>query len=290
MREFTVYAPAKLNLYLDVLAKRPDGYHNIETIFEKIDLKDEIIIKEHGVAKGINVRSDSAACPQGEDNIVYKALSILLRETDTRLGIEVVINKNIPIAAGLGGGSSDAAAVLHAINDKFELGVSEARLFAIAAETGRDVPFFLNGRTFAKGSGTGEKLRTIDSDWSLSHIIIKPDVYKSTREMYRRLDSYSDSFGKGDIKKVISAFKAKDFDLLRESFYNIFEEMLLIYGESVVAAKEILREFGAGMGFLSGSGPSVFCILKEREEAIAVRDRIPEKKGMRVFVATSCKN
>ncbi|MBU1912724.1 MAG: 4-(cytidine 5'-diphospho)-2-C-methyl-D-erythritol kinase, partial [Candidatus Omnitrophica bacterium] len=119
MREIRVFAPCKLNLYLDVLGKRPDGFHDIETIFEKIDLKDEIILKEKG--KGLKVRATPSNCGQGKDNIVYKAAKTLFKEIGISLNLDIEIKKRIPVSAGLGGGSSDAASVLRAINEIFKL-------------------------------------------------------------------------------------------------------------------------------------------------------------------------
>ncbi|MBU3911727.1 MAG: 4-(cytidine 5'-diphospho)-2-C-methyl-D-erythritol kinase [Candidatus Omnitrophica bacterium] len=290
MREFTVYAPAKLNLFLDVIDKRPDGYHNIETIFEKIDLRDEVIIRERPVVSGLEINVEPAVCPGGRGNIVYKALTMLLSEANADLGLEIIIKKKIPVAAGLGGGSSDAAAVLRAVNDKFGLGVSRDRLFAIASLTGKDVPFFLLDNTFAAACGTGEDLKAIDVDWDISHIIIKPDAPKSTKEMYSRLDYYSSDFGKGDIEKVTSAIKTRNLVFLQKSYYNIFEKALGYNSGPVSAAKKILRDSGARPGFLSGSGPSVFCVFKDRGEAMKIAKGLPRKQGMEVFVASSCKN
>ncbi|MDP2980596.1 MAG: 4-(cytidine 5'-diphospho)-2-C-methyl-D-erythritol kinase, partial [Candidatus Omnitrophota bacterium] len=139
MREIRVFAPAKLNLYLDVMEKRPDGFHNIETIFEKIDLRDEIIIKEKG--RGLKVEVGAADCSRGEENIVYKAAQGLFKETGVKLNLHIEIKKRIPVSAGLGGGSSDAASTLKAINEIFKLGIPDKRLFSIACNIGKDVPF-----------------------------------------------------------------------------------------------------------------------------------------------------
>lgn len=289
MRGFTIYAPAKLNLFLDVVDKRPDGYHNIETVFEKIDLKDEIRVKEKRTSAGISIEARPTACPAGKDNIVYNALKALLSEAKVDLGLEITIDKKIPAASGLGGGSSDAAAVLMAVNESFELGVSLDRICAIAAKIGKDIPFFLADKTFAAGSGTGEVLKGIDSDWELSHVIVKPKISKSTQEMYSRLDNRGAVFGKGNVNKTVSAIKAKNPSLLKEAYYNIFEQVLIGHNSPVAAAKKILCGSGAGIGFLSGSGPSVFCVFEEREEAVEIFQRIPKEPDMEVFVATSCK-
>jgi 4-diphosphocytidyl-2-C-methyl-D-erythritol kinase len=289
MREFTVQAPAKLNLFLDVINKRPDGYHNIETIFEKIDLKDEISIKETKALSGISVKAMPAVCPSGEGNIVYKALKALMLEAKADIGLDVIINKKIPAAAGLGGGSSDAAAALMAVNKGFGLGVSHDRICAIASGIGKDIPFFLGDKTFAAGIGAGEMIEEIDSDWELFHVILKPKMPKSTAAMYSKVDSMGAVFGKGDFKKAISAVRSKDTDMLEEAYYNTFDHILNGQDSPVFAAKKILRDCGAGLGFLSGSGPSVFCIFEQREEAMGTFQRIPKTPDIEVFIAASYK-
>jgi 4-diphosphocytidyl-2-C-methyl-D-erythritol kinase len=290
MREFTVYAPAKLNLYLDVLDKRPDGYHNIETLFEKIDLKDEIIIREKK-SIGIDIKIEPPeACPSGRHNIVYQAIEALSKEAEIDLNLEIIIKKKIPVSAGLGGGSSNAASVLRCINEHFGLGVDSEKLFTIASRIGKDVPFFMLDATFAKGMARGELLEPVDVDFSFSHIIIKPDISISTAEMYKRLDNYRHRTKKKGLGKVVSALKKRDLALLKESYYNIFEEVLGNYAKYIKKAKSLLEDVGVGPGFLSGSGPSVFCMLEEREEVEETAKRMQKIKGRDVFVATSCKN
>jgi len=186
MREIRIFAPAKINLYLDVLDKRKDGFHNIETIFEKIDLLDEIIIKEKG--KGLKVRASLARCDQARGNIVYKAVAALLREAKVKLNLDIEIKKHIPVSAGLGGGSSDAASSLRAVNELFKLGVPKKRLFQIALDTGKDVPFFMVDAPFAIGKAAGESLERLNLDYSLFHILVKPRISLSTRLMYARID------------------------------------------------------------------------------------------------------
>jgi len=288
MREFTVYAPAKLNLYLDVLEKRPDGYHNINTLFEKIDLKDEIHVKEK--ARGLRVRVEpSGACASGKDNIAYKAVQALFKKADVNLGMEIVIRKNIPVSAGLAGGSSDAASLLRAINDVFDLGVSFQDLISVAAETGKDVPFFMLDKTFAIARGAGEELEPLDAETSFSHVIIKPDIAVSTAQMYKALDNHNATSRNNAIEKIISAVHKGDVTLLKENHYNIFEEVLGAYAMDVERAKTLLENVGAGPGFLSGSGPSVFCTVKDRAEATRIFERLSKGEGHEIFVATSYK-
>lgn len=288
MREFTVYAPAKLNLYLDVLGKRPDGYHNIKTFFEKIDLKDEIRVKEK--SRGLRVKVEPlGVCAWGKDNIAYKAVQALFKKANVDLGLEIVIRKNIPVSAGLGGGSSDAASLLRAINEMFDLGVSFQDLVSVAAETGKDVPFFMLDKTFAIARGAGEELELLDTETSFSHVIVKPDIAISTAQMYKALDTHNATSGNNAIKEIASAVQKGDVTLLRENYYNIFEEVLGVYATDVERAKTLLENAGAGPGFLSGSGPSVFCTVKDRAEATRIFNKLPKGEGHDIFVATSYK-
>lgn len=288
MRKTVVYAPAKLNLYLDVLEKRSDGYHDIETLFEKIDLKDEISIAKKD--KGIDVRVEpSAACPSGKDNIVYKALQTLFNKTGSNAGLEVVIKKRIPVSAGLGGGSSDAAAVLRAVNEGFKLGLSFETLFSIAGEIGKDVPFFMLDQSFAVGTGSGEALEALDEDSSFSHLVIKPAISIPTAEMYKRLERRAINKKKGGLKEITSAIRKNDIELLSKAYYNIFESVLGDYKRHIDEAKALLFKAGAGPGFLSGSGPSVFCTVKDRKEAAEILGKISNAGSAKIFLATTYK-
>lgn len=286
MLEFTVDAPAKLNLYLDVLEKRRDGYHNLKTLFEKIDLKDEIFIKEKVGGIDVNIEP-SGRCPSGKDNIVHGALERLFEEAGTKVGLDIVIKKRIPVSAGLGGGSSDAASVLKSVNERFELGISGKRLFLIAAAVGKDVPFFMQEGSFALGLGTGEVLKSIETNHRLSHVILKPDISIPTPEMYARLDKHAKRPKRHDIEEMVTALKKKDIFTLRKLYYNIFEEVLDDYAPFIEKAKALLAQKGAGPGFLSGSGPSVFCTVETREEAIQIAKAIPRADDIEVFVATT---
>jgi 4-diphosphocytidyl-2-C-methyl-D-erythritol kinase len=287
MREIRVFAPAKLNLYLDVLDRRPDGFHNIETLFEKIDLKDEIIIKEKG--KGINVKASLADCGQGRKNIVYKAVTELCKEARARLNLEIYIKKNIPISAGLGGGSSDAAAALRAINKLFVLGINKARLFSIARDVGKDTPFFMTDRAFCVGKGAGELLRPLDIKHLLFHIVVKPDISLSTRMMYKRIDRYNCLARRHSLQDAISALKKNDISLLEKSYYNAFENTLARDSIYINRVKLMLFNAGAGHSLLSGSGASVFCTFKNRKEAETVFNRLPRRKGMNHFLVSTNK-
>lgn len=281
MRAIRIFAPAKLNLYLDVLEKRSDGFHNIETIFEKIDLKDEIIIKEKG--KGLKIKTAPSNCSQGRENIVYKAAHALFKEAGVKLNLDIEIKKQIPISAGLGGGSSDAASILKAINEIFKLGVPTKKLFSIARDIGKDVPFFMLNFPFAVAKGAGELLEKVNLNKSLFHILIKPSIPLSTKLMYRRIDKCSFSTKPHSLKDALFALETSAKEL-EKNYYNIFERVLDRENIHINRVKAILADIGVKHSLLSGSGPTVFCLFENKEEARAVFRKIPKNKDISVFL------
>ncbi|MDP2912096.1 MAG: 4-(cytidine 5'-diphospho)-2-C-methyl-D-erythritol kinase [Candidatus Omnitrophota bacterium] len=287
MREIRVFAPAKLNLYLDVLNKRSDGYHNIETIFEKIDLKDEIIIKEKG--RGLKIKASSNKCSQDKNNIVYKAIKALSVEAKIRPNLEIYIKKNIPVSAGLGGGSSNAASSLKAINELFDLGVSEKRLFEIALGLGKDVPFFMKDTPFAVAGGAGEVLKKLGLTQSFFHILIKPFIPLSTRLMYNRIDRHNFSSRPHSLKKALSALRGRDIEALEDNYYNIFEDVLGRDSVHIDKVKTMLSRAGSGHSLLSGSGPTVFCTFGNKKSAERVFKAIPKHRAEGVFLVKTYK-
>lgn len=282
MRKIKVFAPCKLNLYLDVLDKRPDGYHNIETIFEKIDLKDEIIIKEKG--RGLKVKAIPSVCGQGRENIVYKAARALFKEAGVNLNLEIEIRKRVPVSAGLGGGSSDAASTLIAINDVFKLGVKDKDLFRVASGIGKDVPFFMTGASCAVAEGAGEKLKKIVLNGDLFHILIKPPISLSTKSMYGRIDRRSFSGGEHSLGNMLRALKRMDVAAVEKNYYNIFERALAGNSVYINNVKTLLARSGARHSLLSGSGPSVFCTFENKKDAESVFKKIPKHKGVGIFL------
>ena len=281
MRAIRIFAPAKLNLYLDVLEKRSDGFHNIETIFEKIDLKDEIIIKEKG--KGLKIKTAPSNCSQGRENIVYKAAHALFKEAGVKLNLDIEIKKQIPISAGLGGGSSDAASILKAINEIFKLGIPTKKLFSIARDIGKDVPFFMLNFPFAVAKGAGELLEKVNLNKSLFHILIKPSIPLSTKLMYRRIDKCSFSTKPHSLKDALFALETSAKEL-EKNYYNIFERVLDRENIHINRVKAILADIGVKHSLLSGSGPTVFCSFENKEEARAVFRKIPKNKDISVFL------
>lgn len=291
MTSIKLLAPAKVNLFLEVLNKRKDGYHNILTLFERISLADEIIISK--IPEGIIVSSDKFITASPMDNLVYKASKLIMRAKKVKSGVRIRIKKRIPIAAGLGGGSSDAASVLLGINKLFGLKVKEAALLRMGEKLGADVPFFLLNTPLAIGKSKGEKLERINLPKSLWHIVICPGFKVPTKDVYEAFDGNSNHLtGRSTDDKIQYLLrKSISFDAVEPMLYNDLEE-------TVVSKKKvignIIGRLAAYLGkkaILSGSGPSVFCLYKTRKEAIEARGKLlrsipaERRKSWQVFVA-----
>jgi len=186
MNSVELRAPAKVNLLLKIVGKRKDSYHNILTIFERISLFDKIKITK--IHKGISVSSDKFITSDPKDNIVYKAAALILEHAEVKSGVSINIKKNIPIAGGLAGGSTDAAAVLIGINRLFGLGISKKVLMKMGSRLGADVPFFLFDVPFAVGRQKGDRLEAIKSKQGFWHLLINPGFHLSTKDAYQSYD------------------------------------------------------------------------------------------------------
>jgi 4-diphosphocytidyl-2C-methyl-D-erythritol kinase len=189
MTSVIIDAPAKVNIFLKILNKRKDGYHDIVTLFERISLSDRIRISK--IPKGIRLFSDLFITRWPQDNLAYKAAELMIRSCGLKYGIRIDIKKVIPIAAGLGGGSSDAAGVLLGMNRLFGLRMSKKELMALGARLGSDVPFFILEKPFAIGRSRGERLETVPFNTRLWHLIINPGFGVSTKEAYEAFDTSS---------------------------------------------------------------------------------------------------
>ena len=175
-------APAKINLYLRVLGKRPDGYHELETVFERVDLADELAFE---ASRELALTCDDPSLPCGEDNLVLRAARLLQQATGCGAGARIHLTKRIPIAAGLGGGSSDAAAAMVGLNQLWNLWLESSHLMELGASLGSDVPFFLAPTAFAVGRGRGEQCEPLPPEPPLVHVLVVPPERLSTREVYK---------------------------------------------------------------------------------------------------------
>lgn len=246
-------AYAKVNPFLDVTGKRPDGYHNIDTVMQTVSIYDEISVEltDKGISVACNCDDIS-----GEDNIVYLACKNFLLKSGLNFGVKVSVIKNIPIAAGLGGGSSDAAAVLRLLNQLSGCALDDNTLHSIAAGLGADVPFFLNGGT-ARATGIGDILTKVASP-KLYYVLLKEGSKQSTGAMYAKLDT-AESREEKNADKFIEALSQNNISLICENIYNKFE---LCWDMEKMSLP--LLPFSPLKVFLSGSGPTV-CALFENE-------------------------
>ncbi len=274
----TLKAPAKVNLFLKVLEKRPDGYHTIETLFEKIALFDEIEIKK--ASGGINVTCDRSDLPQGRDNLVYKAAEAIESQIGYPVDVEIKIKKNIPAGAGLGGGSSDAAAVLSGINSLLGLGLSKTKLMSLAGTLGADVPFFVSDDTWGVGRARGDIIEPLTSAMKLWHILLVPGFALFTKYAYEWIDTRPQSSTEKDgLKSILAAVSANDPGSLGRGMRNDFEALSLERETKLKVLKDLLIANGAKGAMITGSGPTLFGIAGRKEEVIALKEKAEEAIG-----------
>ena len=277
MSSLTVRAPAKLNLVLRVLGRRPDGYHELETIFERIDLADELSFKAQPSGVALTCSEPELSC--GEDNLVMKAARLLQKATGAAAGARIHLTKRIPIAAGLGGGSSDAAAALVGLNRLWGLGLERSKLVELAAQLGSDVPFFLADSPFAIGRGRGEQCEPLEGP-SLAHVLVVPNERLSTKEVYEGFSAqFVEGFDLTDEKPSLSmvehALRNGSLSELAEGLWNDLEPEAIRRCPVIALCQSRLKDLGCPGVRVSGSGPSVFGLCRDTAHARDVALRLP---------------
>lgn len=263
MNTIQLKAKAKINLSLDVLGKRRDGYHELKTIMQTVELHD--IVTLEATEKDIQIICDKGYVPTDENNTAWKAANLLMQKYGIKKGVRIHIRKNIPVAAGLAGGSADAASVLKGMNLLYKLGMNENELMEAGLRIGADVPFCIRGGTVL-AEGIGEKLTPLKCLDGVDIIIIKPKVSVSTAWVYKNLDMSTINV-RPDTDKLINAIEEKNLDFLSENMKNVLETVTLSKYEIVNKIKSRLIECGALGSMMSGSGPSVFGIFKDSSSA-----------------------
>jgi 4-diphosphocytidyl-2-C-methyl-D-erythritol kinase len=259
-----VLAPAKINLSLLIAGKRPDGFHEIETIMAKIDWYDEILIQP-GLQAGIELTCQGSNwAPTGEDNLVYKAARNLLESCGLKPDIRITLTKIIPAGTGLGSASSDAAATLLGINHYFKLNLDQKNLFESAAKLGSDVAFFLDG-PLAFCTGKGEKVKKIDKIFNFLALLILPDVSVSTEKVYANYRHNQQLYKKLNIRIKNHILKNR-IDLAVKMCTNMLAESCFDLEESLAELKKNIESLGIGPCYLSGSGSAMFCIIESGDE------------------------
>jgi 4-diphosphocytidyl-2-C-methyl-D-erythritol kinase len=262
-----VLAPAKVNLFLEVLGRRADGYHEIATLMAAIDLADELDFAPDESGE-LSLACDDPALTAGSENLVLKAASWLRTETGCAAGARIHLRKRIPWAAGLGGGSSDAAATLEGLNELWKLGLSTGALARIGAGIGSDVPFFLNGPA-AWCTGRGEVVTPAPIGRPLDLVLIKPLEGLSTADVYRRLTLPANPVDGAAARKSLAS---GDVEALGRALMNRLQEPAFALSPAVASAFRRVQDVGAAGCLMTGSGSSLFALCRSPSEARRVHD------------------
>ena len=276
MDSLTLSAPAKINYLLDVIEKRPDGYHNLRMIMQRVNLCDEITLTLKD-SPGINVTCNSKGAPDGPENIAWKAARALLDLAESGTGVNIEIVKNIPVAAGLGGGSSDAASVLMGMNKLLQLGLTDQKLMETGCKLGADIPFFIFKKT-ALAEGIGEILTPLPEMPKCWVLLVNPGVHISTAWVYRSLQLTS----KRELNKLPEFFDS--IEQIVSILSNDLESVTIPAFPVIADIKVRLMNLGSVGSMMSGSGPTVFGIFKSLDVAETARREVT--KATNWFAAT----
>lgn len=271
MRQIQLKSRAKINLSLDVVNKRPDGYHEVQMIMQQIDLFDIITIIERNDDR-ISIKSNCEYIPKDSGNIAYQAAELIRREFQIQQGIDICIEKNIPVAAGLAGGSSNAAAVLRGLNQLWQLGLTTGDMMKLGVKIGADVPFCVLGGA-AYGEGIGEVLTPIEGLKNLWMVVAKPAISVSTAEVYSQLN-LSTLKDRPDTKRLLKFIEDGDVANLAKSMKNVLETVTEAKYPIIREIKCKMMEYNALGSMMSGSGPTVFGIYKNYERAKSAYDNL----------------
>lgn len=287
MNSIDLKSRAKVNLSIDVLGKREDGYHLVEMIMQTIDLYDKLKITEIE-ENSILIKSNSLDIPLNEDNIMYKAVNLLRDQFNIEKGIEISIEKNIPVAAGMAGGSSNAAAVLVGLNKLWNLGLSESELKDIGLKLGADVPFCITGGS-ALAEGIGEELTNIKGlPEDLNILVCKPNIFVSTKEIYQSLNMDKVK-RRPKNKELIDALQKEDVKFISENMVNVLEEVTSLKYSEIGQIEDVMIKNKALGSMMSGSGPTVFGLFDNKDCAIKAKEDLQAKYNQVYLVKSSNK-
>lgn len=260
----TKKAYAKVNLGLDVIGRREDGYHEVRMIMQTVDICDVLTFTRQE-RPGIVVTTDKEELPGDESNLIYKAARLVTETCSVREGIKIELQKRIPMAAGMAGGSTDAAAVFHGMNEMFGLGMDEDEMCALGVKIGADIPYCIKGGT-ALAEGIGEILTKLPDAPACVVLVAKPDIDVSTRYVYENLHAESLEYHP-DIDGMRAAIEEGDLRGMAERMGNVLETVTVNAYPVIREIKEVMKKSGAWNALMSGSGPTVFGIFGEEEKA-----------------------
>lgn len=256
-------APAKINLGLDILGKRPDGLHELAMVMASIDLADRLYLEEIPEDK-IIIETNKAFLPTDKKNHVYEALELVKERFDIKKGLRVKIHKEIPVAAGLGGGSTDSAAALRAVNRLWNLGLSVEELAGLGAEVGSDVPYCVYGQT-SLVEGFGEKVTPIAPMPQCWVVVVKPRMSVSTRTIFAKI--VMEDLYHPDIPALVSAIEENDYQRMTENLGNSMEVVTIKKHPIIQQLKDRMLKYGADAAMMSGSGPTVYALCHKYSRA-----------------------
>lgn len=268
-------AYAKVNIGLDVLRLRTDGYHEVRMIMQTVDIFDELIIEKREQA-GIELQTDNSKLPLDGNNLVCKAAELLFRERNITEGVKITLTKRIPIAAGMAGGSSDAAAAMRGLNELFEMGYSISQLQQLGVTLGADIPYCIAGGTMLS-EGIGEILTPLPAPPACHLVVAKPDIDVSTGFVYGNLHADSLDYHP-DIDGMIEALKNGSMKGIADRLGNVLETVTVKEYPVIDRIKETLRAEGAENALMSGSGPTVFGIFGQKETAEAAAAEVRRRQ------------
>ncbi len=275
-------AYAKINLGLDVIRRREDGYHEVKMIMQTVSLYDVLTFEK--AAAGITVTTDKDELPGDENNLVYKAAKLLTETYRVKEGVRIELRKNIPMAAGMAGGSTDAAAVFHGMNELFGLGMTEQEMCGLAVKIGADVPYCIQGGT-ALAEGIGEILTKLPDLPDCPLLIAKPDIEVSTKYVYENLHA-EELRRHPDMDGMRKAAENGDLAGITKRMENVLETVTIEKYPVIREIKDFMKGNGARNALMSGSGPTVFGVYEAEEKAEVAR-KLLEREGLakRVFAA-----
>lgn len=287
MKEISVKALAKINLGLDVVRKREDGYHEVRMVMQTIHLFDRLEIAKNQ-SGNITVATNLPFLPTNENNLVYKAAKLLKDECHIKDGVSISLQKHIPVAAGMAGGSTDAAAVLYGMNRIFGLGLSKEELMKMGVKIGADVPYCVMRGT-ALAEGIGEKLTVLPPMVKCPVLITKPQISVSTKFVYENL-KLNDQTVHPDIDRLVEDIRAKELGAIAADMGNVLETVTIPNYPIIAEIKQHMMEHGAINAMMSGSGPTVFGLFDREDTAVSAYEAMRESGLAKQVYLTSIYN
>lgn len=284
MDKIKLKALGKINLGLDVLGRRPNGYHDVRMVMQTVYLYDQILLEKTD-KEGISLKTNLFYLPVNENNLAYRATKMLIDEFAIKEGVHISLEKHIPVAAGMAGGSSNAAAVLYGMNRLFQLGLTDQELMDRGVQLGADVPYcIMRGTVLAEG--IGEKLTPLPAMPKCHVLLAKPPISVSTQKVYEKLDAQKVT-KHPDIDGILLGLQTGDLKKITSSMGNVLENVTITEYPQIERIKDVMKEEGALNAMMSGSGPTVFGIYDDKMLARRAAARIREEQlAKQVHVTT----